>query len=223
MPQLSDQPSDRRDLRDLRHEYAARGLAESDLAPDPISMFRRWLDDAVGAGLGEPNAMVVSTVSPDGLPAARMVLLKGVQEQGFVFYTNYDSRKGHELAANPACALLLPWHDLERQVRIEGVASRLSTELNQAYFSSRPRGSQLGAWSSPQSRPVSSREELDEQYDAVRARFADTESIEVPPYWGGYLVRPDSVEFWQGRPGRMHDRLVYRREGEGWSTQRLAP
>lgn len=212
-----------RDLRDLRHEYAARGLAESDLDPDPISMFRQWMDEAIDAGIGEPNAMVVATVSAEGRPASRMVLLKGVEERGFVFYTNYDSRKGRELATNPACALLLPWHDLERQVRIEGTASRLSTEENQAYFSSRPRESQLGAWSSPQSRPVSSRQELDEEYDTVQARFADTEEIEVPPFWGGYVVDPESVEFWQGRQGRMHDRLVYRRVGSGWAVERLAP
>lgn len=212
-----------RDLRDLRHEYAARGLAESDLAPDPTSMFRQWMDEAIHAGIGEPNAMVVATVSAEGRPASRMVLLKGVEERGFVFYTNYDSRKGRELATNPACALLLPWHDLERQVRIEGTASRLSTEENQAYFSSRPRESQLGAWSSPQSRPVSSRKELDEEYDTVQARFAGTEEIEVPPYWGGYVVDPESVEFWQGRQGRMHDRLVYRRVGSGWAVERLAP
>lgn len=212
-----------RDLRDLRHEYAARGLAESDLAPDPTSMFRQWMDEAIDAGIGEPNAMVVATVSAEGRPASRMVLLKGVEERGFVFYTNYDSRKGRELAANPACALLLPWHDLERQVRIEGTASRLSTEENQAYFSSRPRESQLGAWSSPQSRPVSSRQELDEEYETVQARFADTEEIEVPPYWGGYAVDPESVEFWQGRHGRMHDRLVYGRVGSGWAVERLAP
>lgn len=211
------------DLRALRHEYAARGLAESDLAPDPVAMFGRWLDEAIAAGLGEPNAMVVSTVSAEGRPASRMVLLKGVDERGFVFYTNYESRKGIELATNPACALLLPWHDLERQVRVEGVATRLSADENQAYFSSRPRASRIGAWSSPQSRPVASREELDEQYAAEEARLAGVEEIEVPPYWGGYLVRPDTVEFWQGRRGRMHDRLVYRRSGATWSTERLAP
>jgi pyridoxamine 5'-phosphate oxidase len=211
------------DLRALRHEYAARGLAESDLAPDPISMFGRWLAEAIAAGIGEPNAMVVSTVSADGRPASRMVLLKGVDERGFVFYTNYESRKGDELAANPACALLLPWHDLERQVRIEGEATRLSAEENQAYFSSRPRESRIGAWASPQSRPVFSREELDEDYAAAAARFEGAEEIEVPPHWGGYVVGPRVVEFWQGRRGRMHDRLVYRRTGEGWTTVRLAP
>ncbi len=211
------------DLRNLRHEYADHGLAEAELSDDPMTMFRRWMADVIAAGIGEPNAMVVATVSAAGRPSSRMVLLKEVPDDGFVFYSNYDSAKGRELVGNPACALLLPWHDLERQVRIEGVASRLSTEQNQAYFSSRPRGSQLGAWASPQSQPVASRAELDARYDAVERRFADEEVIEVPPYWGGYLVRPDVVEFWQGRRGRMHDRLVYRRTNEGWRVQRLAP
>ncbi|MGI9158093.1 MAG: pyridoxamine 5'-phosphate oxidase [Marmoricola sp.] len=213
------------DLRSLRHEYADHGLAESEMSVDPVTMFRRWMGDAIDAGIGEANAMVVSTVSAEGRPSSRMVLLKGVRDDGFVFYSNYDSAKGRELAANPACALLLPWHDLERQVRVDGVTSRLTTEQSQAYFSSRPRGSQLGAWASPQSQPVASRAELDAQYGVVEKRFADTEVIEVPPYWGGYLVEPHSVEFWQGRRGRMHDRLVYRRSenGPGWVVQRLAP
>jgi pyridoxamine 5'-phosphate oxidase len=213
-----------RELRDLRREYAAGGLNESDLAGNPVTMFRHWLHDAVSAGLHEPNAMVVSTISADDTPASRIVLLKGVDDEGFVFYSNYASRKGRELAANPACALLFPWHDLERQVRVEGAAARLSREENQAYFDTRPRASQIGAWASPQSKVVPDRAALDAEYDATLARFRENDRIPVPPHWGGYRVRPERVEFWQGRRGRMHDRLRYRRTGpDGWLTERLAP
>jgi pyridoxamine 5'-phosphate oxidase len=211
------------DLAALRREYGNRGLDTPDLAPDPFAMFRRWLDDTVQAGVHEPNAMVVTTVSDEGRPSVRMVLLKAVDEGGFVFYTNYDSRKGRDIEANPAVSLLFPWHDLQRQVRVEGTASQVSREESEAYFSSRPRVSQLGAWASPQSRPVASRAELDELYVAVEDRFADADEVPLPPQWGGFRVVPEVVEFWQGRRGRMHDRLVYRREGEGWSTSRLAP
>jgi pyridoxamine 5'-phosphate oxidase len=209
-------------LAALRREYGDQGLDVPDLEPDPIAMFRRWLADTVDSGLHEPNAMVVSTVSAQGRPSSRLVLLKGVDEEGLVFYTNYDSRKGREIEATPAVALLFPWHDLQRQVRIDGTASRVSREESEAYFSSRPRGSQLGAWASPQSAEVSSRGELDERYAEVEERFGEGE-VSLPPQWGGYRVRPEVVEFWQGRKGRMHDRLVYRRTGEGWSTSRLAP
>jgi pyridoxamine 5'-phosphate oxidase len=211
------------DLAALRAEYARAGLTESDLAPDPIAMFRLWFDEAVAAGLHEPNAMVVATADAEARPAARLVLLKGLSDEGFVFFTNIRSRKGEELATNPACALLFPWHPLERQVRVDGVASPLSAEAVAAYFASRPRGSQLGAWASPQSREVSGRDELMTAYDEVAARYPDSEPVPVPDEWGGYAVRPEAVEFWQGRPGRMHDRLVYRRTDKGWSTARLAP
>ncbi|MDN4159882.1 pyridoxamine 5'-phosphate oxidase [Nocardioides abyssi] len=212
------------DLRSLRHEYAAAGLAEDDLAPDPVAMFRRWFAEVEDA-VHEPNAMVVATVSPEGRPSSRMVLLKGLDERGFVFFTNTHSRKGTELAANPHCALLFPWHPLERQVRVDGVAEPLSREAVADYFAVRPRGSQLGAWASRQSRPVAGRDELAAAYDEVERRFADVPDGElpVPGEWGGYLVRPEAVEFWQGRPGRMHDRLVYTRTGDAWTTQRLAP
>lgn len=210
------------DLAALRQEYAAGGLVEDDLADDPITMFRRWLAEALAAGVHEPNAMVVSTVSTDGWPSSRLILLKGVEEGGFVFFTNTRSRKGADLAANPRCALLFPWHALERQVRVDGLAEPLPAADVAAYFAVRPRGSQLGAWASHQSRPVAGREELAAAYDEVSARFAGVE-VPVPEEWGGYRVRPEVVEFWQGRPGRMHDRLVYRREGGGWRTGRLAP
>lgn len=210
-------------LGELRREYTAGGLSEEDLLPEPVAMFRRWLHDATVGGLHEPNAMVVATVSAEGRPSSRMVLLKGLDERGFVFFTNYGSRKAVELDANPACSLLFPWHVLERQVRVDGTAVRLSEEENAAYFASRPRASQLGAWASPQSQVVSSRAELDRRYDEVAARFGEEEDVPLPPHWGGYRVAPEAVELWQGRRGRMHDRLRYRRTPDGWSVERLAP
>jgi pyridoxamine 5'-phosphate oxidase len=213
------------DLAELREEYSRAGLTEADLAPDPVTMFRRWMAEALEAGLHEPNAMVVSTATAAGRPSSRMVLLKGHDENGFVFFTNTGSRKGEELAANPACALLFPWHPLERQVRVDGAAVPLSRDEVAAYFATRPRGSQLGAWASHQSRPVAGREELAAAYDAAERRFPESDGVEVPvpEEWGGYLVVPEAVEFWQGRPGRMHDRLVYRRRGDDWDVVRLAP
>ena len=211
---------ERPDLAGLREEYGRAGLAEGDLEPDPLAMFERWMAEAVAAGLHEPNAMVVSTVGPDFAPSSRMVLLKGLSDRGFVFYTNTGSRKGQELAGNPRCALLFPWHPLERQVRVDGVATPVPRDQVEAYFSVRPRGSQLGAWASHQSR-VTTREELAEAYAAAEARYSA--DVPVPEEWGGYVVRPEAVEFWQGRPGRMHDRLRYRRAAEGWVTERLAP
>ena len=217
------------DLAALRREYGNAGLDDPDLADDPISMFRIWLSDTIDSGLHEPNAMVVATVSADGRPSARMVLLKGLDERGFVFFTNYDSRKGADLVANPAASLLFCWHDLQRQVRVEGLSSRVSAQESEAYFASRPRESQLGAWASPQSQVVESRAALEERYDGFEARFADGE-VPLPPYWGGIRVAPETVEFWQGRKGRMHDRLRYRRTeacGDApvgaWTTDRLAP
>jgi pyridoxamine 5'-phosphate oxidase len=210
------------DLASRREDYARGGLAESDLAADPITMFERWYADAVDAGLHEPNAMVVATASPDSAPSARFVLLKGVSSEGFVFYTNLASRKGRDLLANPRCALLFPWYPLERQVRVEGHATELSRAEVEAYFAVRPRGSQLGAWASHQSTVVSGREQLDEEYAAVAARFEGVD-VPVPDEWGGFRVRPERVEFWQGRTGRMHDRLLYRRTDLGWTTERLAP
>ena len=215
------------DLAALRREYGDHGLDVPDLAPDPVSMFRQWMGDTVAAGLHEPNAMVVATVSPRGRPSSRMVLLKGVDERGFVFFTNYESRKAAEIAANPHVSLLFPWHDLQRQVRVEGAASKVSAEESEAYFASRPRESQLGAWASPQSRVVASRSALDERYGGVLAQFAELDEVPVPPHWGGFRVAPYAVEFWQGRKGRMHDRLVYRRVEDDphapWTVDRLAP
>ena len=213
---------DARELNDLRREYAAGGLAEQALEADPVSMFRRWLHDAVTAGLHEPNALVLSTVSSDGAPASRIVLLKSIDERGFVFFTNYTSRKGGELATDHRCALLFPWHVLERQVRVEGSAVPLTEHENDVYFATRPRASQLGAWASPQSEVVADRAELDRRYEEAAARFGEDE-VPRPGHWGGYCVTPGVVEFWQGRLGRMHDRLRYRRTDGGWTTERLAP
>lgn len=206
---------------DLRRDYARGGLVEGDLTPDPFSMFERWYADAVAAELYEPNAMVVSSVSADGRPSSRMVLLKGFTPAGWVFFTNLASRKGTELLANPSVALLFPWHPLERQVRVDGHAAVLGSDEVAAYFEKRPRGSRLGAHASHQSREVASRQELDDAWAAADAAYPD--EVPVPEEWGGFRVEADAVEFWQGRPGRMHDRLVYRRDGETWSIRRLAP
>ena len=219
---MSDGPDALDSIAAARADYTAGGLVESDLLPNPFAMFSRWYDEAQAAGLHEPNAMVVATVSSDFAPSARLVLLKGVSEAGFVFYTNTGSRKGRELAGNPRIALLFPWHPLERQVRVDGTAALLPREAVDSYFAVRPRGSQLGAWASHQSSVVSGRDELLAAYDEAERRHADGD-VPTPEEWGGYLVHPESVEFWQGRPGRMHDRLVYRRTADGWRTERLAP
>ncbi|PKH37626.1 Pyridoxamine 5'-phosphate oxidase [Nocardioides alpinus] len=214
------------DLTGLREEYGRGGLDLPDLADDPIEMFERWLAQVIDAGVHEPNAMVVATATPDGRPSSRMVLLKELGPRGFVFFTNHASRKGDELAANAHCALLFPWHPLERQVRVEGVAEVLDRAEVEAYFRTRPRGAQIGAWASAQSEVVDSRAALAASYARAEERFGPDgqgDAVPVPPHWGGYRVVPEVVEFWQGRPGRMHDRLVYRREGAGWEVVRLAP
>ncbi len=211
------------DLAGLREEYARGGLDLPDLASEPIAMFQRWIEEVVAAGVHEPNAMVVSTVSADGHPSSRMVLLKGLSEEGFVFFTNTASRKGEELADNPHCSLLFPWHPLERQVRVDGTATLLGAEAVRAYFSVRPRRAQLGAWASAQSQPVASRAALAASYAHAQERFGEEDEVPVPPNWGGYLVNPEVVEFWQGRPGRMHDRLVFKRTDSAWGVTRLAP
>ena len=184
-----------RDLSELRRDYAVGGLDESDLREHPVAMFRAWMHDAVAAGLHEPNAVIVSTATPSGVPSSRMVLLKGLDERGFVFFTNYMSRKGAELSQNPACALLFPWHDLERQVRVEGSAWQLSGDENDAYFATRPRSSQLGAWAAPQSQTVVGRSALDARFEQTVRRFGENDRIPRPPHWGGYRVVPEIVEF----------------------------
>jgi pyridoxamine 5'-phosphate oxidase len=210
------------DAASLRKEYTRAGLDRAGMKPDPLLQFHQWFEETLAADLHEPNAMIVATATPDGRPSARTVLLKGYDERGFVFYTNYEGRKAGELDANPACALLFYWGELERQVRIEGRATRLSDSESDAYFASRPRGSRLGAWASEQSRPVEDRSVLEERVRELEARYVGRE-IPRPPFWGGYRVEPEVVEFWQGRESRLHDRLVYGRTGDGWQIERLQP
>ncbi|HEV7506150.1 MAG TPA: pyridoxamine 5'-phosphate oxidase [Thermoanaerobaculia bacterium] len=210
-------------VADIRREYALAGLSEENLAADPIDQLRLWLDQAREAQPEDFTAMVLATSDRHGWPAARVVLLKGLDERGLVFYTHYESRKGQELLENPRAALVFYWSALERQVRIEGTVEKTSREESESYFVTRPRGSRLGAWASPQSRPIASRDELEEWVAAAAERFADGD-IPLPEDWGGFRVRPESVEFWQGRPSRLHDRLRYQRHPEGsWRIERLAP
>ena len=206
----------------LRKEYTRAGLTESDADSDPIAQFRRWFGEALAADLHEPNAMILATATPDGRPSARVVLLKGFDERGLVFYTNYEGRKGAELEANPYCALVFYWAELERQVRVEGHARRVTEKEADEYFRSRPRGSQLGARVSEQSRPVGGREALEEKLRWLEAEYEGREVLR-PQFWGGYRVEPDSIEFWQGRENRLHDRLLYRLSDGEWGRERLQP
>ncbi|SCL17896.1 Pyridoxamine 5'-phosphate oxidase [Micromonospora rhizosphaerae] len=209
----------------MRNEYAAdQGLSETDLAADWYTQFDRWFADAVAFPLPEPNAMIVGTADAAGRPSGRTVLLKGYDPDGFVFFTNYGSRKGAEAAANPWASLVFPWFPMQRQVVVAGRVERIDRAETEAYFATRPRGSQLGAWASSQSQVIPDRAALDDAYRAVAERFADVDQIPPPPHWGGLRVRPASVEFWQGRVGRLHDRLRFRRTEHGdWVTERLAP
>jgi pyridoxamine 5'-phosphate oxidase len=198
-------------------------LTEDDLLPDPIALVQRWFADAQAAGVEQHDAMTLATVTPEGRPSARAVLLKGIDQRGFAFFTNYDSRKGRELDANPQAALVLLWIPLHRQVRISGPVERLSAEESDAYFATRTRGSQLGAWASQQSRPLPDRVELEDRWVALEARYAG-QAVPRPPHWGGYRVDPDEIEVWQGRANRLHDRFRYTRAADGaWRHERLAP
>jgi pyridoxamine 5'-phosphate oxidase len=205
----------------LRVEYRRASFREADAAPDPFDQFARWFHEAVAAAVPEPNAMTLATVDGDGRPAARIVLLKAFDRRGFVFHTNYDSRKARDLAAAPQVALLFFWVALERQVRIEGLAERVSAAESDAYFAARPRASQLSAWASPQSASIPDREWLEREVTATQARF--TAEVPRPPNWGGVRIAPDRFEFWQGRESRLHDRLVWSRDGDRWTIGRLAP
>jgi pyridoxamine 5'-phosphate oxidase len=213
---------DEHGLARRRQEYRATGIDVADLPPEPLALWQRWLADADECGLPEVNAMVVSTVDADGTPSSRTVLCKAADERGFVFFTNYDSRKSRALTANPRVSLLFPWHALARQVIVAGVARPVSPEESSAYFASRPRGAQIAAWASRQSQPVESRAALDAQYADAETRYAGAD-VPRPPRWGGWRVRASTVEFWQGRENRLHDRLRYRREGEAWVVERLNP
>lgn len=220
----------------MRARYRAEGLLEEELAPEPYGQFTRWFADAVASGLHEPNAMVLSTADARGRPSSRTVLLKKYDSRGFVFFTNYGSRKGRELLENPYASLLFPWHPIARQVIVAGRAERIGRDETAAYFRTRPHGSQLGAWASEQSSTVASREELDRVYAELAARYPEGEDVPAPPGWGGYRLSAESVEFWQGRENRLHDRLRYVRtgggtesaggesgEGASWRVERLCP
>lgn len=199
-----------------------KGLHEKDLDADPFVQFRRWFEAARKTGLAHPEAMSAATATPDGKPCVRTVLLKACDERGFCFYTNYESRKGSELAANPRATLLFYWEPYERQVRIEGRIEKMSEEESRAYFHSRPRGSQIGAWASAQSAMIENREELQRQVVKYRTQFKG-QRIPLPPFWGGYRCVPDTIEFWQGRANRLHDRLCYIKDNGAWKIVRLAP
>jgi len=210
------------DLSDFRKEYSDRGLTRDDLDPDPLRQFERWFAQAVELQIHEPNAMSLATVDAGGMPLQRTVLLKYFDRDGFVFFTNYESRKARQIADNPQVSLLFPWIVLERQVVIRGRAERVPTAESLRYFGSRPRDSQLGAWVSAQSSVISSRKFLRQKLAEIRERFREGE-IPLPSFWGGFRVRPETIEFWQGGAARLHDRFEYRRDGEGWKIERLSP
>ena len=209
-------------LADLRLNYEKGALDEATLPGDPFVLFRLWLDDAIAAGVPEPNAMTLATVSADGQPSSRTVLLKGFDERGFSFFTNYDSRKSRELTANPKAALTLFWKERERQVCVRGVTARLSREESNAYFQSRPYGSQLGAWASEQSEVIPDRAWLENRERELRAQFPEGQ-VPLPPNWGGFVLAPQEFEFWQGRPSRLHDRILFALQNGIWTRARLAP
>jgi pyridoxamine 5'-phosphate oxidase len=211
------------DIAAIRREYMLEELTEAAAAPNAIRQFTAWWNEALASNIDEINAMTLATCTPEGVPAARIVLLKGYDENGFVFFTNYESQKGQELAANPRATLLFFWKELERQVRITGLVQKISAAESDDYFNSRPEGSRVGAWASPQSHVIESREWLETEVIRIAAEKAGT-AIERPPHWGGYVVKPVTIEFWQGRPSRLHDRLLYTLQDNGqWLIERLAP
>ena len=211
-------------IADLRQNYTRAGLSEADVDADPIKQFGVWFQQALDADLIEPNAMTLATATPDGKPTARIVLLKGVNQGGFIFYTNYESQKGQQLIANPYASLVFFWDKLERQVRIEGEVEKLPTKESEAYFHSRPKASQLGAWASAQSRVIPNRQVLEQQLADLETKYKGDATVPLPEHWGGFRVIPNRIEFWQGRPSRLHDRLVYELKVDGsWQINRLSP
>ena len=210
-------------IADLRKEYSSETLLEKDVTPHPIQQFKKWWEQVIASEISEPNAMTLATSSTDGLPSARIVLLKDFDEEGFVFYTNYKSYKGLQLEENPKACLVFHWKELERQVRIMGLVNKLDAEQSDEYYFSRPIGSRIGAWASPQSQPIKNREWLEQEFEKRKNDFANKE-VPRPPHWGGYIVKPVIIEFWQGRFSRLHDRIQYSLEkGSGWKIERLAP
>lgn len=209
-------------IADLRCDYRLKALLETEVDTNPILQFQSWFEQTLEAELPEPNAMTLATINGEGKPAARMVLLKGVDQEGFAFYTNYLSRKGQDLAQTPWAALVFWWAELERQVRIEGQVTKVSDQETDSYFYSRPRGSQLGAWASEQSQVIGERTILEQRLQTLEQQYQD-QPIPRPPHWGGYRLKPDLIEFWQGRPNRLHDRLCYRRYDHQWTLERLSP
>jgi pyridoxamine 5'-phosphate oxidase len=210
-------------IADIRKEYKLQSLSERDVQPIPLQQFDKWWQEALASGIDEVNAMTLATASSDGIPDARIVLLKGFNQAGFVFFTNYESAKGRELLENPRACLIFFWKELERQVRIKGRISQLSDQENDEYFNSRPEGSKIGAWASPQSQVIESRNWLEQNEKKFREKFSG-KKITRPPHWGGYRVEPLNIEFWQGRPGRLHDRILYSLQKKGeWKIERLAP
>ncbi|MFI9236093.1 pyridoxamine 5'-phosphate oxidase [Streptomyces sp. NPDC053079] len=219
----SDKYAFEHDLAAMRRHYQFEGLAERALSAGPYEQFARWFGEAAAGELYEPNAMVLSTADAAGRPSSRTVLLKGYDPRGFVFYTNYRSRKAREIAVNPRVSLLFPWYPLARQVVVTGTAERVDREETAAYFRTRPYGSQIGAWASEQSTVAAGRADLDAAYEKMTARYPQGEHVPVPPHWGGFRVTAETVEFWQGRENRLHDRLRYVRTGDGWRVERLCP
>lgn len=210
------------EIADLRKEYTLNGLDKSDVLANPITQFQQWFDAALTAGVHEPNAMHLATLGPGGQPSGRIVLVKGVDERGFSFYTNYESQKGTELISHPKASLTFFWPELERQIRLEGVVEQVSSDESDAYFNSRPRGSQIGAWVSHQSDVIVDRDVLTNRQHELETAFAD-QPVPRPPHWGGFRLLPNIIEFWQGRPSRLHDRIRYRKDSEAWVIERLAP
>lgn len=210
-------------ISSIRNEYTKAALDSDSVHHNPIEQFGQWFNEALAAKLPEPTAMHLATVNAHGRPSARIVLLKGIEDSKFIFFTNYQSNKGKELDENPVCALTFFWPELERQVRIEGVVARIDTARSDAYFQSRPRGSQIGAWSSPQSAPIKNRQILEQRVKEIEKRFEHQDPLPRPQQWGGYEVDPILVEFWQGRPSRLHDRILYTKTDNGWKISRLAP